>query len=118
MKENRNLQLLIGIDANTKSDQEIKLLQEQLDSLGLVSTRVGPTTIKRRMVTSQHAKAGKLAIDEEDYLITLKPASGGHYLLTHPTVGFSEKKPDITKTLPNFDNFSDHYPVGVTLERF
>lgn len=110
-----NLQLIIGIDANTKTEEDVRMFQEHLDTLGLISTHVGPTTIKRRMVTVQHAKAGRLAIDEEDYLITLKPEKGGRFLLTKETVGFSEEKPDINAALPNVNNLSDHYPVGATL---
>jgi hypothetical protein len=67
------------------------------------------------MVTAQHAKAGRLAVDEEDYLITLKPEKGGRFLLTKETVGFCEEKPDINAALPNVNNLSDHYPVGATL---
>lgn len=114
-QENEDLQLLIGIDANTKTEEDVRALREHLDNLGLVATNVGPTTIKRRMVTAQHAKAGKVAVDEEDYLITLKPENGGRFLFTHPTVGFKEERPDVNKPLPNVDNQSDHYPVGATL---
>lgn len=113
--DNKNLQVLIGIDANTKSEQDVALFREHLDQLGLSATSVGPTTIKQRMVTTQHAKAAKIAIDEEDYLITLKPEKGGQFSLTQPTVGFKEEKPDIDTPLPNVDNPSDHYPVGATL---
>lgn len=120
MPENRSLQLLIGIDANTKSESDVRMLNEHLDTLGLVATSVGPTTIKRRMVTAQHSKMGRFAIDEEDFLITLKHENGGMFKLTNPTVGFSEDKPDATRVLPNIDNPSDHYPVGaiVTVLRF
>lgn len=110
-----NLQLLIGIDANTKTENDVKLLNDHLDFLGLRSTRVGPTTIKKRMVTSQHSKAGKLAIDEEDYLITLKPEKGGQLQFSNVTVGFKEETPDPNISLPNQDNPSDHYPVGATM---
>lgn len=109
------LQLLIGIDANTKSEEDVALFREHLDSLGLMCTEVGPTTVKRRMSTAQHGKACKLAIDEEDYLITLKPQSGGYFDLANVTVGFKEPPVDINKALPNLDNPSDHYPVGATL---
>lgn len=109
------LQLIIGIDANTKTEEDVQALREHLDTLGLIGTNVGPTTIKKRMVTSQHAKAGRAAIDEEDYLIILKPEKGGRFTLTQPTVGFSEEKPDINIALPNVNNASDHYPVGSTL---
>lgn len=112
---NEDLQLIIGIDANTKTEDDVQALREHLDTLGLVGTSVGPTTIKKRMVTSQHAKAGRSAIDEEDYLIILKPEKGGRYALTQPTVGFSEEKQDINTALPNVNNPSDHYPVGATL---
>lgn len=113
--ENRGLQLVIGIDANTKSAEDVRLFRELLDSLGLVATNCGPTTIKRRMVTSQHDKAGVYAIDEEDYLITLKPERGGRYRLEDQTVGFRKERPDLTKPLPDLDNPSDHYPVGARL---
>lgn len=113
--ENKNLQLVIGIDANTKSDKDVKLLQDQVQSLGLLATSVGPTTIKKRMVTVQHLKAGRFAVDEEDYVIILNPENGGLYQMTNPTVGFREGKPDLAVALPNVNNPSDHYPVGATL---
>ena len=113
--ENAGLQLLIGIDANTKTEDDVFALRDHLETLGLLGTSVGPTTIKQRMVTVQHSKAGRFAIDEEDYLIILKPENGGTFLLTQPTVGFSEEKPDINIPLPNVNTPSDHYPVGATL---
>ncbi len=67
-----NIKLLIGMDANTKSKEDIKEFNLLLDKLGLIRTSVGPTTIKKRMVTAQHEKAGKVMQDEEDYLITKK----------------------------------------------
>lgn len=115
LPENKDLQLVIGIDANTKSEEDVELLRNQLQSLGLVATDVGPTTVKKRMVTAQHSKAGRFAVDEEDYVIILKPENGGLYQMTNQTVGFREEKPDSSITLPNIDNPSDHYPVGVTL---
>lgn len=115
LPENSDLQLLIGIDANTKSDEDVSALRAHLDTLGLVATNTGPTTIKQRMVTAQHTKACRYAIDEEDYIITLKTEHGGKYLLTCPTVGFSEDKADSSVPLPNINNPSDHYPVGATL---
>lgn len=114
--EDHELQLMIGIDANTKSDEDVALLREHLESLGLVSTHVGPTTVKKRMVTAQHAKAGRFAADEEDYVITLKPQAGGHYVIMSSTVGFKEERPDPMMTLPNVNNPSDHYPVGATVK--
>ncbi len=115
LPENKGLQLVIGIDANTKSDEDIELFHKHLESLGLMATNVGPTTVKKRMVTVQHAKAGKFAVDEEDYVILLKPENEGLYQIKHSTVGFREEKPDLSITLPNIDNPSDHYPVGTTL---
>lgn len=112
---NGNLQLLIGIDANTKTEEDVRLFREHLDTLGLQATQVGPTTIKKRMVTAQHSKAGKYAIDEEDYLITLKPENGGRLQFSHVTVGFAEEKPDPNQPLPNIHNQSDHYPVGASV---
>lgn len=111
-KQYPNLQLLIGIDANTKSDDDVRLFREHLNSLGLVATNVGPTTIKQRMVTSQNSKSGRFAIDEEDYVITLK---NGMFVFANPTIGFKVEKPDLNRPLPNLDNQSDHYPVGVQL---
>ena len=109
------LQLLIGIDANTKTEEDVELFRDHLDKLGLVGTRAGPTTIKKRMVTAQHAKVGKAAVDEEDYLITLKPGFGGLFQFGSITVGFKEGFADTSKPLPNKDNPSDHYPVGATI---
>lgn len=111
-----DLQLIIGIDANTKTEEDVKLFREHLDSLGLIGTSAGPTTIKQRMVTAQHSKAGRFAVDEEDYLITLKPENGGQFQFSHVTVGFKEESADINKPLPNIENPSDHYPVGAMLK--
>ncbi len=109
------LQVLIGIDANTKTEEDVRLFREHLESLGLQATQTGPTTIKRRMVTAQHSKAGRLAIDEEDYLIILKPDLGGQFHFSSVTVGFKEGMADTTQPLPNMENPSDHYPVGAVL---
>jgi hypothetical protein len=110
-----SLQLLIGIDANIKTQNDVFLFKEHLEKLGLTSTQAGPTTIKRRMVTAQHSKAGHFAVDEEDYLITLKPELGGHLQFSHVTIGFAEDKADISHPLPNIHNPSDHYPVGAEM---
>lgn len=109
LPENEGLQLLIGIDANTKSEEDVNDLRVHLDALGLQGTSVGPTTIKQRMVTAQHTKAGRSASDEEDYIITLKSGT-----LDDLTVGFNRESPDPSIVLPNIDNLSDHYPVGAT----
>lgn len=113
-----NLQLLIGIDANTKSEEDVHLFREHLSSLGLIATQAGPTTVKQRMVTAQHSKAGRFAVDEEDYLITLMPESGGAFELGDLTVGFKAEVSDPTQPLPNIENPSDHYPVGATIRYF
>jgi len=115
---NGNLQLFIGTDANTKSEEDVRLFRQQLDELSLTAPSVGPTTVKKRMVTAQNAKAGKAAIDEEDYLITLKPEAGGKLGFNQVTVGFQEGKADIKISLPNMDNQSDHYPVGAVMRPF
>ena len=112
-----DLQLLIGVDANTKSEKDVEEFIQHLDTLGLVATQVGPTTIKKRMVTVQHGKSGRIAIDQEDYLITLKPEKGGKFTLSNPTVGFKNVAADKSQTIPNLENPSDHYPVGAILEK-
>ncbi len=111
----KNLQLFIGIDANTKKEEDVKLFKKHLDQLGLISTQVGPTTIKKRMVTAQHSKSCHPAIDEEDYLITLKPEIGGDFHFSHVTVGFNQGKVDTYCPLPNMRNPSDHYAVGALM---
>lgn len=112
---NQSLQLVIGIDANTKTEQDVLDLKDHLELLGLEGTEAGPTTIKMRMVTAQHGKAGRFAIDEEDYLIILKPDLGGLFRMDRVTVGFQEDPQDPLVPLPNIKNGSDHYPVGATL---
>ena len=111
-----NLQLFIGTDANTKTEEDVELFEEHLNKLGLIGTQAGPTTIKKRMVTTQHSKAGRFAVDQEDYLITLRPEYGGQFKFNHVTVGFIEEKADINKPLPNIHNPSEHYPVGAVVE--
>jgi hypothetical protein len=118
LSKQENLQLLIGTDANTKSLKDVQMFKEHLDSLGLIATDVGPTTVKRRMVTAQHAKAGRFAIDQEDYLITLKSENGGQLQFSHVTVGFQADMVDTSRALPNIDNLSDHYPVGAVMVPF
>ncbi len=113
--QSSDLQLLIGTDANTKSEKDVEDLNVHLDTLGLTATQVGPTTVKKRMVTVQHGKSGRMAIDQEDYLITLKPEMGGEFTLTNPTVGFQKGPADPRQALPNLENPSDHYPVGAAL---
>jgi len=115
---NGDLQLLIGTDANTKTEVDVNRFREHLDNLGLVGTEAGPTTIKKRMVTAQHSKSGRFAIDEEDYLITLTPENGGQLQFSDLTVGFKKEKPDVNQSLPNMDNPSDHYAVGATMSPF
>lgn len=115
MPENNKLQLIIGIDANTKPKEDVDYLQQHLKALGLISTHAGPTTIKKRMVTAQHSKAGRFAIDQEDYILILKQENGGLYQIEETSVGFNSEKPDPNITLPNRNNPSDHYPVGAKL---
>jgi len=118
LPENNQLQLIIGIDANTKSKEDVECLQQHLEALGLISTHAGSTTIKKRMVTVQHSKAGRFAIDEEDYILILKKENGGLYQIEETSVGFKNENPDPTLTLPNKNNPSDHYPVGAKLTPF
>ncbi len=112
-----DLQIIIGMDANTKSKDDVEQFKKVLDENGLIATNVGPTTIKKRMVTVQHGKAGRFAIDEEDYVITLSPHRGGHFQIGTTTVGFKEGKADTNTPLPNILNQSDHYTVGAELIR-
>lgn len=105
--------LIIGIDANTKTRQDVNDLKQLLDSLGLIATHVGPTTIKRRMVTVQHAKAGKFAVDEEDYIIVKKDQLSLH----NATINFTQSSADPNIALPNMENQSDHYPVSALVEK-
>ena len=109
------LQLAIGIDANTKTDKDVEDLICHLDKHGLVATQVGPTTVKKRMISVQHGKTSRVALDQEDYLIVLKPEKGGKFALSNSTVGFSNEPVNREKFLPNLENLSDHYPVGATL---
>ncbi len=106
--KNEEIKLIIGIDANTKTINDVQMFRDLLEKLNLVGTSVGPTTIKKRMVSAQHAKIGKFAVDEEDYLIVRKD----QFSCIQPTLGFSETKPDINNPLPNYNNQSDHYAVG------
>ncbi len=117
VKEHPTLQLVMGMDANTKTPEEVADLEKHLEKLGLVGTSVGPTTVKQRMVTVQHSKVGKLSIDEEDYIITLQEQQGGRYIMTDPTVGFQSGPADSKQLLPDLNNPSDHYPVGVILKK-
>ncbi len=108
-KKEPNLQLLIGIDANTKSQEEVDSFYNHLESLGLVCTKVGATTIKRRMVTTEQEKAAVYIEDQEEYLITLGENRDRIAMLSKPFLRFDSKEEGL---LPNPSNLSDHYPVG------
>jgi hypothetical protein len=110
------LHLIIGTDANTKKAEDVTAFKEQLSELGLAGTSIGPTTFKQRYITMQHHKAGRPAIDEEDYIIVLKE---DQQLLTDLTLGFQPYDPATPRQpifLPSMDNPSDHFAVGATLQ--
>jgi hypothetical protein len=113
---NEGLQLLMGTDANTKTETDVELFRQHADRLGLITTVSGPTSIKKRMVTVQHSKSGRSTLDEEDYLLTLKPEKGGRFSFSHQTLGFQEKNPDLSVFLPSKEYPFDHYSVGVFLK--
>lgn len=106
--------LIIGTDANTKKKADVEAFQKVLNELGLISTHVGPTTIKRRMVTVQHGKSGLYAVDEEDYIIVKKD----QLTLSNATIGFGKpgERADLSVSLPNMDNQSDHYAVSALVQ--
>lgn len=116
------LQLMIGMDANTKRDVKrgkddvvpfLKLVEER----GLQVIRVGPTTVKERVVTAQYGKALVISEDEEDWVIY----GGDKFKLSRPTVGFDRIDPEAERSiagpLPNKDNLSDHFAIGASLKR-
>jgi hypothetical protein len=109
-----NVHLVIGTDANTKGEKDERLFREELERLGLVATDVGPTTVKRRVVTVQHSKAGKLCHDQEDYLIVERD---GAVNLSGAHAGFGQHQVETDRLLPDLDNLSDHYPVGVIFDK-
>lgn len=113
-ERNEEIFLIIGTDANTKTKDDVKAFRKMLDDLGLISTQVGPTTIKRRMVTVQHGKAGLYTVDEEDYIIVKKD----QLALSNVTVGFGKpgEKANVTVSLPNLHNQSDHYAVSALVQ--
>lgn len=113
-ERNEEIFLIIGVDANTKKKEDVKAFRKMLDDLGLISTQVGPTTIKRRMVTVQHGKAGLYAVDEEDYIIVKQD----QLALSNVTVGFGKpgEKANVTVSLPNMQNQSDHYAVSALVK--
>ncbi len=110
------LRLLIGIDANTKKKQDVEALKALLEEKGLETGSLGPTTIKKRMATVQHHKAGKRVADEEDFLIYLKATTDHHHPLVQDLhLGFDNKPLDILPLLPNAAHRSDHLPLGATI---
>jgi hypothetical protein len=109
-----NVRLVIGTDANTKEPEDERLFREELERLGLVATDVGPTTVKRRVVTVQHSKAGKLCHDQEDYLIVERD---GAVSLAGAHAGFGQDQVEVDRLLPDLDNLSDHYPVGAIFDK-
>ena len=113
-ERNEAILLIIGTDANTKKKEDVLAFRKMLDELGLISTQVGPTTIKRRMITVQHNKSGLYAIDEEDYIIVKRD----QLALSNVSVGFGKPgaKADVSVSLPNMDNQSDHYAVSALVQ--
>lgn len=110
------MQLLIGMDANTKKRQEVAAFRARLNELNLVATNQGATTVKQRMVTTQDGKACQKVSDEEDFLILNSSGDLESKLeFTQVQVGLEREKEE-GETLPNITHRSDHYGVKALID--
>lgn len=113
---NEDLELLIGIDANTKKQMDIGALQEQLTELGLYATEVGSSTIKIRALTVQQTKAGDRVDAPGDHVITsaLNPK---RYKAVETLLAGKRVRARAGMALPNMEYSSDHLTVQLTIQK-
>lgn len=109
---NKDLQLIITMDANTKKEVDENKLKTVFIANGMQYTDGGPNTIKVRAVTSQTTKAGQIVSSLNDFIATM--LSG--YKVTKLLVGGLAEK--AFKPLPSKETiWSDHYPLLLTIQK-
>lgn len=97
------IELMIGGDFNTKKQEATHELQMFCMDKGLKITDTSATSVKQRADTTQQPKAGDMVKATEDFLISNKPFVEG---ATTP------EKSTTAPTLPNTENYSDHFVVA------
>lgn len=100
-QNNNNLNLIIGTDANTKSNTDINLFNLLIKNLSLYSSyekNQNYTTIKKRMITTQISKSLVTSHHIKDYIISNNE-------IDNVIINSNQNM------LPNLENLSDHYPV-------
>lgn len=111
----QNIELAIGIDANTKKEKEVNSLLNDVRTKGLEITNVGITTRKERAVAVQINKIGDQILAPNDYLIHspgLKKLGQGKEFKSF-TAGSGQE--DNIGNQPSPENPSDHLPIWVKL---
>lgn len=111
LKINKNIYLIIGIDANTKDKNECIDFSNKINELDLqIMNNVDiPTTIKKRILSTQYNKRNKPFKICEDYIITSKNIP---YKKHEVFVGFDKSiNKNSNEFIPNYSNPSDHFPV-------
>ncbi len=105
-KQNNNLILLVGIDANIK--KTTAAFEDFLDANKLVHTgSLGVTTLKERAITTQYAKAGLKVKSKGDYILAGAETLSAE--ITNQRLGISSDL-DL-QLLPSGDCPSDHFPI-------
>lgn len=112
---NKDLILMIGVDANTKETVDIEALQQLMQQEGLQITDYGPTTLKIRALTTQQEKRGKRIFKPGDHVITSNLK--GRYRVMDRMLGWLRKRADSSLALPNPKHPSDHLTVLLVIQK-
>ncbi len=102
---------VIGLDANPQSNEDEEDIRAFLQEENLQATKVGPTSIKMRLITLLHKKIHDLIRREKNMIV----ATGDGCKLENATVAFQKPPLDREIMMPNKNILSDQAPVGVQM---
>jgi len=102
---------VIGLDANPQSTEDEDDIRSFLQDENLHTVKVGPTSIKMRLITLLHKKIHDLIRREKNMVV----ATGDGCKLENPTVAFQHPPLDLNIMMPNKNMLSDQAPVGVKM---
>lgn len=108
-----DLELILGMDSNSKTDEDNLLLNEILSGYGLFATDCGVTNSKTRGHTAQMEKGGKVVKTPGDGFVT---SPMRHYRVSKTYLGGKHERIAKDLDLPNRVYSSDHLPVRIVVD--